>query len=210
MRASIERIEGIEPVRRTAIVLAGGRSLRMGVDKASIVFQGEPLLTRVINRLSSLWNEIFVVAAPGQTLPPIVSDSVRVLRDEYPGKGPLGGIYTGLKAAETGHCSVVACDMPFVNAQALAEMLTIAQEGNYEAVIPLASDQLHYLHAVYRRTLLPSIEQALCTDQLALHAFVDDKTIRVMSEYEMKALDSELQFHLNVNAPKDLVRAAKH
>lgn len=183
--------------------------MRMGTDKASLVFQGEFLLARVINRLISHWDPILVIAARGQALPQISPNSVRVLRDEYPDKGPLSGIYTGLKAAETTYCSVVACDMPFVNPLLLTYMLAVAREGNYEAVIPLALGQLQYLHAVYKRTLLEPIEQALCGDRLALHTFVGNRNIRAISETDVMRVDPGLAFHDNVNTPADLARAVK-
>ena len=208
MRVNKERVRESEPSGRTAIVLAGGRSVRMGADKASLVFQGESLLFRVVSRLAPQWGSVLVVAAPNQELPPIPTGSVRVVRDEYPGKGPLSGIYTGLKAAETMYCSVVACDMPFVNPLLLAYMLDAAREGDYEAVIPLVLGQLQYLHAVYKRTLLEPIEQALCGGRLALHSFLGHRKIRVISGSDVTDFDPELRFHFNLNAPEDLARAA--
>ena len=207
MRVSRERTSEIEPGGRTAIVLAGGRSVRMGMDKASLVLQGESLLARVIGRIAAHWDSVLVVAAPGQSLPKISTDSVRVLRDEYPGKGPLSGIYTGLKAARTTYCSVVACDMPFANSLLLSYMLDAAQAGDYEAVIPLAGGRLQYLHAVYKRTLFGPIEQALRGDLLAIHTFVGNRHIRTISESDVMSVEPEMKFHLNVNTPEDLTRA---
>ena len=112
----------------TGIVLAGGRSRRLGRDKAVEPFGGQPLIRRVIDRIAPLTDEIVVVvanAARGEALP--LAPEHRVALDLYPEGGSLGGIFSGLTAAANPWGLVVACDMPFLNPNLLAYMLDLRQ-----------------------------------------------------------------------------------
>ncbi|MCI0822815.1 MAG: molybdenum cofactor guanylyltransferase, partial [Chloroflexi bacterium] len=105
----------------SGIVLAGGRSRRLGRAKALEPFQGEPLIRRVIDRLSRITDDlVFVVNDHEQASAlPISSRDIDltydIVIDKYPDGGSLGGIYTGLLAANSQWAFVVACDMPFLN-----------------------------------------------------------------------------------------------
>ena len=189
----------------TAIVLAGGRSTRMGTDKAGLMFLNEPLLARVIGRLGA--ERTIVVAAPEQTLPALSGRAVTVVRDEQPGKGPLGGLYTGLRAAESAYCTVVACDMPFTNRRLLDYSLEIAQRGSYEVVLPMVDGQLQFLHGAYSRSLIPALQEALDDDRPALHAFVQNRTLGVLADAELAPFLDEMDFQCNVNTPDEAQEA---
>jgi len=96
------------------IVLAGGKGLRLGQDKALEIIGNRSLLERVISYLNFFNSDIIIVTAPNQSYPQLGGyPKLRVVTDIYPGKGPLGGIYTGLKASDSFYNLVVACDMPF-------------------------------------------------------------------------------------------------
>src|SRR5438105_9533019 len=96
----------------SVIILAGGRSSRMGEPKAWLDFGGEPLLARVVGRLREAFPEFVVVAAPGQELPEVGAARVE---DEHPGEGPLGGMIAGLRAVTRPLALVLSCDVPFVS-----------------------------------------------------------------------------------------------
>ena len=102
------------PADITAIVLAGGRSTRFGTDKASVVIGGRPMLDRVCATLAPEVPRVVVVAASGQPLPP-VSVTVEIVRDLFPGSGPLGGIVSGLAATSTNLGFVAASDLPLLD-----------------------------------------------------------------------------------------------
>src|SRR6476620_3919506 len=101
------------PDSTSAIILAGGRSTRLGRDKASQPLLGVPLLQRVVSGVEGLVNQIVVVRAGGQELPEVkTSASLRVVEDVHADSGPLAGIHAGLSAISTTWALTVACDLP--------------------------------------------------------------------------------------------------
>ena len=101
----------------TTIVLAGGRSTRLGREKSTEVIAGESVIERVLGRVSLLGSEILIVRSQRQAQDGSFPGAKTVV-DLYPGKSSLGGIYTGLKLSSCFHNLVVACDMPFLNVPA--------------------------------------------------------------------------------------------
>src|SRR5436190_22884294 len=96
----------------SGIVLAGGRSSRMGQAKALLPFDGEPLITHIVRSLKDIFADVVVVLAPGQDVPVL---PVTFVRDEVAYQGPVSGIYHGLKAAKSDVSFVGSCDVPFLN-----------------------------------------------------------------------------------------------
>ena len=190
----------------SGIVLAGGLSRRLGRDKAIEPFGDEPLIARVIGRLSGLTNETVVVVnseARGKELP--IPDEARVTVDIYPDSGSLGGIFSGLTAATSDWGFVVACDMPFLNTDLIAHMLTLRED--YDAVVPLLDGYPEPTHAAYSKACLPHIESRLRAGQLKIAGFFDDVRVRYVSESEIHSFDAERLSFFNVNRPDDLKRA---
>ncbi len=190
----------------SGIVLAGGLSRRLGRDKAVEPFGDEPLIARVIGRLSTLTNETVVVVnneARGAELP--LPDEARVAVDIYPESGSLGGIFSGLTAANNDWGFIVACDMPFLNTDLIAHMLTLRED--YDAVVPLLDGYPEPTHAAYSKACLPHIESRLRAGQLKIAGFFDDVRVRYVSESEILGYDAERLSFFNVNRPDDLERA---
>ena len=106
-------LQGNQPIAdATAVVLAGGKSSRMGRPKSLLLFDGEPLIAHIVRALKRMFAETVIVAAPEQELPDLPAILVR---DEVAYQGPVGGIYYGLKAASGNFCFVTSCDVPFLN-----------------------------------------------------------------------------------------------
>ena len=190
----------------SGIILAGGRSRRLGRDKAVEPFGGQPLIRRVIERVAPLADEIVVVVADtarGQALP--VDAEHRVAVDIYPEGGSLGGIFSGLSAANTDWGLVVACDMPFLNRRLLEYML--GQRNGCDAVVPQPGAFPEPTHAVYSRACLPHIESRLQANDLKISGFFEEVRVRYVDEEEIRQFDPELLSFFNVNSPEDLARA---
>ena len=190
----------------TGIVLAGGLSRRLGRDKAVEPIDGEPLISRVIRRLEDLTDEIVVVvnnSARGDQLP--LPDTAKVAVDIYPDSGSLGGIFSGLSAARNDWGFVVACDMPFLNSDLIAHILTLRH--NYDAVVPMLGGFPEPTHAAYSKACLPHIERRLKANQLRIAGFFDDVRVRFLSDDEVDRFDPEHLSFFNVNTPGDLARA---
>jgi molybdopterin-guanine dinucleotide biosynthesis protein A len=190
----------------SGIILAGGRSRRLGRDKAVEPFDGQPLIRRVIERVAPLTAEIVVVvadAARGQALP--LDADHRVAVDIYPGGGSLGGIFSGLSAARFPWSLVVACDMPFLNRQLLENMLRL--RAGCDAVVPRPGAFPEPAHALYSRVCLPPIEARLQANDLKISGFFEEVNLRYLEEAEVRQFDPQLLSFFNVNSPEDLARA---
>ncbi|MCH8826531.1 MAG: molybdenum cofactor guanylyltransferase [Chloroflexi bacterium] len=195
----------------SGIVLAGGRSRRLGRAKALEPFQGEPLIRRVIDRLSRITDDlVFVVNDHEQAsaLPISSRDTdltYEIVIDKYPDGGSLGGIYTGLLAAESQWAFVVACDMPFLNVELMRHMLSM-RDGQ-DVVVPRTDGYPEPTHALYNKSCLPFIEKRLKRDDLKIARFFDEIRVRFLDEAEVRGLDGDLLSFFNVNTQDDLDRA---
>jgi len=186
----------------TSIVLAGGKSIRLGREKALEKVKSQPLIQLVIDRLSSLGNDIMVVTSQIDTLPDL---GVKKVIDIYPNKGPLGGIYSGLMAAPCFYCLVVGCDMPLLNVALLRYIMELSP--GFDVVIPRVNDNVEPLHAVYSKNCLATIETALKRDRLQIQGFFHQVKVRYVEDAELKKFDPEHLSFFNINSESDLERA---
>jgi len=192
-------------MKATLIILAGGKNLRLGRIKALETIGGKSLIERVIERLRSLTDRILIVTSSEQLEFP-VADEVEILVDLYPGKGPLGGIYTGLSASRSSLNIVVACDMPFLNAGLMDYMIGLSE--GYDAIVPrLKKGMVEPLHAVYSETCLDKIKIRLDNNQLGVHSFLETVKVRYVARAESQKYDPQLLSFFNVNYPADIDRA---
>lgn len=188
----------------TAIVLAGGKSLRLGRNKALEPFLGKSLVEHVVDRLRPLAVQLLIVTSGEQALPSL--DKTEALNDVYPGEGPLGGIYTGLLAARYSHSIVVGCDMPFINTKLFRFMVELAPE--FDAVVPrLSPVKVEPLHAVYAKSCLDKIKIQFGKKQLGIHTLLSTLHIRYIEREECLRFDPGLKSFFNINNQADLDRA---
>lgn len=193
-------------MRVSGIVLAGGRSTRLGHDKLAEVFGGRALIEIVVEIVSSLVDEIIIVTAGNRTMPDLGEmPSARFVTDLFPGKGPLVGLYTGLKASQSLVNLVVAADMPFLSEELLRYMLQIV--GDYDAVVPRNGEKLEPLHAVYTTGCLPQIEAMLARDALSVYQLIPCLETRYLETDEVAVIDPERLSFFNINNEDDLRRA---
>jgi molybdenum cofactor guanylyltransferase len=188
----------------TSVVLAGGKSSRMGRPKSLLLFDGEPLITHIVRGLKQMFAETVVVAAPEQELPDL---PVILVRDEVAYQGPVGGIYYGLNAASGEFCFVTSCDVPFLNAALISRLM--AQISNNDVVVPHWEDRFQPLHAVYRRSVLPLLKEQLDRGELRpIYLFDKVRTLKI-GEDEIRLFDPEGLSFLNMNTPDDYERALR-
>jgi molybdopterin-guanine dinucleotide biosynthesis protein A len=188
-------------VKTTGIILAGGKNLRMGQNKAFLEVQGERIIDRIKRIFVDLFDEVLLVTnSPGEYL----DLNLRTTTDLYREKGSLGGIFTGLSHASFSHVFVAACDMPFLNPALISHLVGLSP--GYDIVIPRTEDGLQPLHAVYSRKCLPFMEELLGEGNLKILDFFHRVKKREVSGEEILLLDPQLASFLNLNTPEDLVR----
>jgi molybdenum cofactor guanylyltransferase len=192
------------PTGATAIVLAGGKSSRMGTPKALLLFGGEPLIVHVVAMLRRLFAEVVVVAAPGQDLP---SMPATLVRDEVAYQGPVGGICYGLRASSGDVNFVTACDSAFLSSRLISHLLS--QIPQHDVVVPHWQGRLQPLHAVYRRSVLPLLEAQLSRGELRPVFLFDKVPTRRIEEEEIRLFDPEGWSFFNMNTPAEYAEALK-
>ena len=191
----------------TLAILAGGKSQRMGQDKAIMPFRGEALVRRVLDRLARLAAEVIVIAPGSQEY---LSLGIKNVPDRLPGRGPLGGLYTALFAAAHPAVAVVACDMPFANADLLAHQCDLLFSNNMDVVVPSSERGLEPLHAIFRReTCLPAVQEALDSGEQRLISWFPRVKVLFLTPEETNTFDPRGLWFLNVNTPDELARAEK-
>ena len=194
------------PANVTAVILAGGMSRRLGRNKALEPFRGEPLIHRVIHRMSQVASNIIIVANDHERVAELaLPDSVTTVIDEYPGKGSLGGIYTGLRAAPTEWAVFCACDMPFPSPRLYRALLS-ERESN-DAVVPVLDGRPEPIHAAYSRACLEPIREKLDADRLKISGFFDDVSVHYFTEAQVRETDPDLLSFFNINTQQDLEEA---
>ena len=189
----------------TGVVLAGGRSRRMGFNKAEADMQGESMLMRMTDKLKEITPTILIssgtVSYPNISLPQIP--------DEYPQCGPLGGIYSVLKASNTSLNLVVSCDIPLVSIDLLEHIVAKAKKSNALITLPIDYDgHLQMICAVYHKDVLPILRQQIDAHLFKMKSLVD----LVATEYV--EISKEHPFYqenafMNVNNPTNLEEARK-
>ena len=186
----------------TAVILAGGKSSRMGRPKALLPFGNEPLIAHLVRRLEQKFTLVVVVASPEQELPPLAA---KVVRDEIAYQGPVGGIYYGLKAAIGTGAFVTSCDAAFLNLPFISFLTS--QILNHDVVVPYWRDRFQPLHAVYRTNVVPLLKEQLDRGELRPIFLYDKVRTRKVGEEEIRRFDPEGLSFFNMNAPEDYARA---
>jgi molybdopterin-guanine dinucleotide biosynthesis protein A len=191
----------------TLAIQAGGKSSRMGQDKALMPFRGKPLIQTVMARLAPLADEIIITT---NTPEHYAFLGVPLFRDIIPERGALGGLYTALKSASHSMVAVVACDMPFASTQFFETATRLMSTGAADVVIPQTEYGFEPLHALYRReACLAPIEQALDANRWKVISWFDAVHVHALSRTETAALDPGGLAFWNLNTPEDFAKAEK-
>lgn len=187
------------------IILAGGRSRRLGRDKASEVLLGRTLLQRALDHLDGIVDELLIVKARGQELPSIEARApVQVVEDAYPGTGPLGGIYTGLVAMQAPVAIAVACDMPVLQPPLLRELLRLLPGHDLVATIKEALPEP--LCAAYSKSCIETIRAKLEAADYKASGYFDEVKSLLIGPEVWRDFDPDGLSFLNVNREEDLDR----
>lgn len=193
-----------------AIVLCGGKSTRMGRDKATLPFGPETMLERMIRLLGEVvpLRNIVAVAAVDQALPQLPPEIV-LARDLHPERGPLEGLAAGLRATrETiDAVYVTSCDVPLLQPAFVRRMFALLSD--VDIAVPRDGEHHHPLAAVYRRRVLISVERLLSADRLRLRILFDENPTREVDVEDLRDADPALDTLKNLNRPDDYQAALR-
>jgi molybdopterin-guanine dinucleotide biosynthesis protein A len=192
--------------KMTAIILAGGNSVRMGENKAFIQIDGIPIITRIQSLFKELFEEVIIVTNQKDLFKNFDSNTYT---DLLPDRGALGGLYTGIFFSSYPYSFCVACDMPFLK-RSLVQFL-IRHTKDEDALVPRTRDGLQPLHAIYSKRCLDAIKKVMDQGKNKIIDFYDLVRVKIVEERDFLHLDPLRESFVNVNTPEDLllIRKAK-
>jgi molybdopterin-guanine dinucleotide biosynthesis protein A len=191
-----EKIKGV-----TGVVLAGGRSRRYGKNKALVKVEGVPLIERALHAMGSIFDHVIIIT---NTPDAYAYLNIPMFPDIIKGLGPLGGIYTGLKAIPDPAGFFVACDMPFLNTDLIRHLAAIRDD--FDVVVPRISGWIEALHGLYAKRCGGSIERLIHSGTYQIFQFFSAVSVRFVDEDEVRRFDADLKSFLNINTPDELRR----
>ncbi len=177
--------------------MAGGRSTRMGTDKALLKIGDETLLERAVNLCRPVCSQILISSdSPAHEI-----DGLKRVADEFAGSGPMSGIYSCLKQAENEWCFVISVDSAFVTTEFISFLFT--QTENADAVVPVHENGKEPLIALYRKTTVHQFLSQLETGNYKMHLLLERFNTKFVDVSDWKSKLPRL-FH-NMNSPEDLI-----
>jgi len=194
-----QRVEGV-----AAFVLAGGRSERMGADKAFLPLGGETLLARALALAGTVSEEVRIVGERQKFL-----EFGRVVEDRYPGHGPLGGIQAALVESAAALNLILGVDLPFVTTELLEYLCSQASQTGALATVPHAAGGWQPLCAVYRREFGQAAETALRKGKNKIDRLFTQVETRRISEEELGRMGFSPHMFRNLNTPAELEQARR-
>lgn len=189
----------------TTAIMAGGKSSRMGTDKAFVPLLGKPMIEHVLECVSGLGDEQIIITNAVQKYRYL---GLPLFSDIYENHGPLGGLHAALAQAKYKHVLVVACDMPWLNRSLLAYMVSIRDTA--DVIVPRWTKFPEPLHAVYSKACLDAVAASLEEQRLKLIAFYGRVRVRYLEREELARFDARGRSFANINTPDDLSQALEN
>ncbi len=194
----------VEKGKLSGVILAGGKSQRMGRDKSHLILSGETLVARAVRTLETLSDDVIVVTNAPESFSGLAA---RLVGDVIVGGGALSGVHAGLAAARHEFAMVVGCDMPFLNLALLQYMVALAP--GHQAVVPHWQGEFEPLHAIYSRQCVAIIEAILRRGGRRIVELYTSIRVRYLEPEEISRFDPPGLSFFNINSPEDWERAQK-
>lgn len=182
----------------TGVILAGGRSSRMGSNKALLPFRGGRFIEAIHRLLADIFTEVILV-----TNSPVHYEFLpcRKVPDIYAGMGVLAGIHSGLVHSGSPAIFAVACDMPYLVEGLIRQLALSADPGG--VLIPESPGGLEPLHAVYGKGCLPAVETSLLAGEKRIVSFFGRTNVTIMKMNQVAVHDPEFTSFVNINTPSE-------
>jgi molybdopterin-guanine dinucleotide biosynthesis protein A len=188
-----------------AAILVGGKSSRMGSNKAFLELKGKTFIELQIELLREIFDEIFISANTSSEYEYL---NLSIFKDVYPDKGPLGGIYTSLINSNSLHTFMLACDMPFIGPELINHLKDLTKE--YDVVIPKSEKGLEPLHAFYSKKCIDPIKRSLDEDNLRIISFFPHVNVKIVELDSLNLPDSFKNSIKNLNTRNDYEDVTKN
>ena len=190
---------------RTVVVLAGGRSVRMGFDKQRLRLNDTWLMGLILRRLGGLFDRIVVVTNEPELYR---GEAVLAVRDEIPGQGPLGGLHAGLKHTEGEYAYLLACDMPNIDAAFVEYLHRLAERHRPDACVARYGDWIEPFHALYAGRIVSQLERFLSRGERGVVPFLEEIECLFLAEQTVRQYTPDWSLFANINTREDLTRYA--
>ncbi len=186
----------------TAIILAGGKSSRMGFDKQFLMLKDSCMVEVIAAKLEKVFNEIIIVTnKPGE----YAKYGYKLAEDEVSGYGPLAGIHVGLKSSSSLFSYIVACDMPLINIEYTKYMMELIRQndGKADGVITRLGNWIEPFNAFYSKNLISRIEENIKKGKMQINLFVQESDMIYIDEEKAKEFSPGWEMFTNINTLRD-------
>jgi Molybdopterin-guanine dinucleotide biosynthesis protein A len=186
---------------KTAVILAGGKSSRMGFDKQFLKINEKRLIESMVNKLKKEFDDIIIVTNKPEQY---IDSTYKIVSDEIKGKGPMGGIHIGLKESSSEYVYFVACDMPNINIDYIRYMKNAIKNLDVDACITKRGYRLEHLNAFYSRDVIDEIENLLLEDHRAIVCLTNKVNTFYVEEKDARRYSPNWEMFFNLNTREDL------
>jgi molybdopterin-guanine dinucleotide biosynthesis protein A len=173
------------------IILAGGKSRRMGKDKSLLDFQGRTLLQRMIDEHRKLLDDVYVIGKGTEYF-----ENATGIYDKIEDKGPVGGLFTALSEIKADWYLISPCDMPFLNHTELKELLEESASGEYDAIIAESDNGYEPLVAAYSSNIFPLMQKNMENGNYAVRALFNQINKRFL-KFNAQIFEKDTFFNIN-------------
>lgn len=185
-------------MKTTGVILAGGKSSRMGTDKSILIFHEKTFIDNNVNIFKEVVDEIIIVSNQHNKYG---YKDIQEVSDIYQDMGPLAGIHAGILAAEHDTVFITACDMPLIETNIMNFMLK--ESKGFDVTVPKGVNGIEPLFAVYSKNVLPYIESYLIQNKRKIINFYQDVNVNYIDENEIKKFIDPKKVFFNVNTQDD-------
>lgn len=186
----------------TAIILAGGKSSRMGFDKQFMEVNQDRLMDIVINKLKEEFEEIIIVTNKPEGY---YKNQYIVTKDIIKGKGPLSGIHAGLKLSSSKYAFVVACDMPHINLDYIRYMKEFIGNKNIDGCVTKYGELVEPFNGFYSKGIIEDIEKHLLNQRRSVNSLLKELNIKYVEESKAREFSPNWDMFINLNTQEDLI-----
>lgn len=189
-----------------AIILSGGKSSRMGTNKALLKFDEKTNVERIKDELKHVFDDIILVTNNPEIYQFL---NIKTVSDQFPGSGPLAGVHAGLEASDYEENIVVACDMPFVSGELAASLVKALK--HHDAVVPVIEGRQHPLFAAYQKRISREAKACIENGSLRMKHMLDQLNVRYLAEEDLRIYceGSLERVFFNMNRPEEYEDAKK-